>query len=58
MSCILKISVDDLAGKNIDEFLDICMRQREDLVDIDNFDNSQWKHDTGTKDAFAALLDL
>ena len=59
MSCILKIAVDDLRGKTVEEFLDLCIRMEGNLFDLneqERFPLSQWKKDTGTKDAFLALL--
>lgn len=61
MSCILKIPVNDLSGKSIDEFLEICERKADGWVDLHSQEtlvNSQWKRDQGTKDAFAELLKI
>lgn len=66
MSCILKIPVSDIEGKNIGEFLTHCKDIEGDLVNINpqNSDDtpnkafSDWNSDRGTKDAFEELLKL
>lgn len=66
MSCILKIPVDDLVGKDINGFLNICKELGGDWVNFDrsnpndenNLALTQWRAHEGTKDAFAKLLNL
>lgn len=55
MSCILKVAVAALAGKDLNGFLNYCKSKAGNLVDL-NLRLAQWSGDEGTKDAFAALL--
>lgn len=57
MSCILKLAVNELAGKDLNGFLNLCRLKAGNLVDL-NLRIAQWNRDEGTKDAFAALLGL
>lgn len=61
MSCILKIPVNVVVGRDIGEFLAQCSNIGGDLVNINPQNNDAlraWDRDRGTKDAFEVLLAL
>lgn len=62
MSCMIKVPVGQLKEKILDAFLGVCKTLGGDFVNIDEatkgYDGQRekWMQDTGTKDAFACLL--
>ncbi len=62
MSCIIKVPVEQVKGKDLGGFLAECKTQGKDFVNIDGatkgYDGQlgNWIQDQGTKDAFARLL--